>query len=717
MIVRRHFFIGFIGVLTMVALAPAVFAGVEPAGNDSVRVEADTITYEGKSDMVHATGNVGIRHQDYTLLSDKATLDVSADVLSVEGGVRIIREEGELAADRATVDMTAGTGTLYNGKLYIKEGNFRISGAVVEKQGEGVYHADKAAFTTCDSDTPSWKFTASEVDVTLEEYATGKNALLFIQDVPVFYLPYVVFPVMRERQSGFLIPRVGTSTKKGLYLDTAWYQAISPSQDATLSLDIQTRRGIGTGVEYRYIRSLSSSGQANGYLIFDKITDQWRGNIVQKHEEILSSSLYFKSSINAVTDRTFYKEYGEGAGEYNKKLLESTLFLTKHVDYYSITPQARYAQIVDRDDAGYTYQKLPVLTVKGIRQPIGGLPLYFSFSSDFTNFVREYDGDGFRGRIRPQLTYNFKPAPHVSAAVWGAVEGRAYSSYDRNGGSDTASDPAAGALASTTMYRTFATGKGESIRHMLVPQIEYAFSARSSIRRKIGFDNYDDPVAENRITYSIFNKLVSLDSREDGSTYSREILKLNVSQSLQFSGGRRDLTTPVDRTGSISDLRIDALANPTDWLGIRLHTRIRTTDVRFSTANIAADFHDKSGNSAAIGYRFTKGVNLVREGMVDVPDLQNPVETVRIRGMETTRFSVNYGEAKVKIISLQPFTFEYTGRFSIDRPAMLESLYSLEYRHQCWSVTLSYRDNFQANEFLVSLNLAGLGSVGKVKAF
>jgi LPS-assembly protein len=66
-----------------------------------------------------------------------------------------------------------------------------------------------------------------------------------ILDWPVLWMPRAAFPVFRERQSGFLIPRVGFSNRRGFQLLQPFYWDISKNQDATLSADIETAQRLG----------------------------------------------------------------------------------------------------------------------------------------------------------------------------------------------------------------------------------------------------------------------------------------------------------------------------------------------------------------------------------------------------------------------------------------------------------------------------------------
>jgi len=215
-----------------------------------------------------------------------------------------------------------GLGGAENGDLFIKQRNFHMRGARFIKTGKEDYRLERGSFTTCDGPAPSWKFTARDLDVTVEDYARGKDAVFYVADIPVFYTPYIAFPVMRERQSGFLIPRIGSSSIKGFYLDIPYYWAISPSQDVTFDLDGQTKRGMGTGVDYRYLRPKGSDGQFRGYLIYDTLRDIERGYMTIKGREFISPSLTLTSDVSLTLDRNFFRDDGETSGDYNRQLID-----------------------------------------------------------------------------------------------------------------------------------------------------------------------------------------------------------------------------------------------------------------------------------------------------------------------------------------------------------------------------------------------------------
>lgn len=675
--------------LLVTSAASAAFGQGDETG--PIRIEADTLTHEAARDLVEASGNVRINGRGITLLSDQARLNTGSEEAEASGNVILMRDGDLLRAQRLKLNYQDETGEVDSGDAFIRKGNFHLRAARMIKAGPESYHVERGSFTTCDGDTPSWKFSASDVDVTLGDYATGRNALFYLADVPVFYFPYLVFPVKRERQSGFLTPRGGNSSKKGFTFNLGYYWAISPSQDATITLDIQTKRGEGLGLDYRYLLTRGSEGSFRGYVIYDTTQQRFRGEVSQKHVQNFSDTLDLKSDINLVSDRNFYRDFAEQTGVYNQNSLESTLSLTKRFHRQVLSGEFRYMEDL-RDniaDNSKTLQKLPTITLTGIRQQLGSLPLFLSYDSSFTNFYRE---DGIRGErlaLQPTLTaYGKVDALELSA--WAGYQERLYNAYggDIGKGYHGVGLFTAGGTVSSTLARVYETGNAAMprLRHVLIPEIRYNFVQDKNQETVPFFDYYDRVVHENRIVYSLTNYLTGKFVGSDGSSEYRDLLYLRLSQGYEFSGTRRDLLTLVDDRHPFTDVMLDAAAQPLKQLSLGLDARYNPYQSHFSTAGVSADFHDDDGNALGFGYRFARG-------------------------------QVNYLEGKAVVALVKPFTFTYTGRYSADLGDFLESSYALEYRHQCWSVTFSYRDRLDNREFFVNFALAGIGSLGSIRAF
>ncbi len=675
--------------LIVTLLACSVDAASQ-AQTGSISIQADSLTYEKSSDSYKAIGDVKLEWDDASLFADSALLNQGDNTAEADGKVFLKRNNDTLQTEHLTLDLETGKGMATDGYLFMKQGNFHLRGEKMEKEGDEDYHIDKGTFTLCDGDVPSWKFSASSLDVTLGEYASGKNVLFYIKDVPVLYLPYMIFPLKRERQSGFLIPVIGTSTIKGIKLSIPFYWAISPSQDVTFNLDILSKRGVGAGTDYRYIRKTGSEGSFRGFLIYDTKQERFRGDFNEKHQEALSPSITFKSDINYVSDRNFYRDFSETFGEYNRKSVDSDIFLTKRWQGFSLTPELRLSQDLESTSNAATLQKLPLITFTGVKQRFGSIPFYFSLDSNFTNFYREQGLSGQRIDLHPKASFYFNPVEELEAAAWVGFRHRFYNTYD---GGDIANFRQAGLLdggfsISSTLARVYDVGWKDlsKVQHVIIPEVAYSYLAKEDQSSLPYFDDNDRVVAQNMVTYSITNYLTGKFVAGDETADYRTLAYLKLSQGYDFSGSRRDLLTSYDELHPFSDIRIEAQLNPLKHLSFITDSRYNPYRTNFSTTNVAVNIADDKGNLVEAGYRFS-------------------------------RTQLEYLEGKVAVNLVKPFIFHFNGRYSVDGGTMLESYYSLEYKQQCWSIIFSYADRRGNQNFFVNFTLAGLGSLGKLKAF
>lgn len=122
-----------------------------------------------------------------------------------------------------------------------------------------VYELSRASYTTCPPVNPTWRVKASHIVLdknTGRGYAT--HAQILVKSVPVFYFPYINFPIDRQRKSGFLWPTIGVHNNKwGPYIQTPFYWNMAPNYDMTVTPGILSKRGFQFSDEFRYLTGTS----------------------------------------------------------------------------------------------------------------------------------------------------------------------------------------------------------------------------------------------------------------------------------------------------------------------------------------------------------------------------------------------------------------------------------------------------------------------------
>lgn len=674
--------------LACVGPSPATEAALPDASG--IQIKADTIGYDKNSDSYNASGKVRIDWSGIILFADTVSLRQQENLAVAEGNVLFIKEENTLQGSQATMDLATQLGEIQDATLFVKTGNFRLTGKKLQKTGDDDYRIENGTFTTCDGEVPSWKFKAAELDVSKNDYAVGKHAVFYIKDIPVLYFPYIIYPVLEERQSGLMIPRTGLSSKKGYYLEIPYYLVISPSQEATFYLDIQSKRGAGLGANYQYLMSSGGHGEAQAYLIYDTTKNKMRGNLLQSHQQSFSPTLFFSSKIELTLDREFYQDFGEATGEYNRQYLESSAFITKHWEKYSLTTELRYTENLVAENNKATLQELPIITFSGLKQQLFDTPLYVSMDATFTNYSRQEGLQGQRISLHPMLSFYSAAIPGIESAAWVGYLQRFYNTYDGDlaPGESDSGIPDVGASISSTLTRVYDLDWGnlQRVRHTMIPEISYSYLPLKNQENLPFFDFTDRQVAQNMVSYSLTNYLTGKYPSPDSPASYRDLGYLRISQGYEFSGTRRDVLTLVDDQHPFTDIRVEAKVNATERLAFLLDSRFNPYQTHFSTTNVAADISDSEGNAARLGYRFSRDEVRYLEG----------------------RFTVSY---------LEPFIFHYLTRYSFDTEDFLESYYALEFKQQCWGVNFSYRERPGDRRFLISFTLSGIGSFGNFKSF
>ena len=668
---------------TLLVCPPGSLSAVEQSGPDDMVIRADLMEHDTASDQVTARGTVEMTWQDMTMTADQATLNRTTNLLVATGNVYLTKAGDILWGDRLVLDTETGRAEMDQGRIFLSQGNFRAQGETISRLGDDSYSMRSGELTTCDATVPSWKFGASKLDVTVEEYAVGKHVVFYVKDIPVFYFPYIILPVKRERQSGFLFPKLGNSSKRGVSVDIPYYWAISPSQEATINMDIQTRRGIGVGLDYRYLRSRDSVGSLGGYLINDTNENKLRGELVQFHREQLDHNLSFISSLNLVSDKTFLQDYSDKNGDYNRQYNDSRAVLTKYWDTWLTSAQAIYTQDFTTGSNTTTLQRAPELSLYGVREALTFIPnLYLDLDLQLTNYYRDQGMQGQRAILEPRLTtvHNLLGG-RLSVSLYAAAQLRGYNVTDAAPGTDERDVlllPKAGAQVSSSLGKVYDTTLFgfTRLRHELVPAIDFLYIGAEEQDTLPLFDQFDRVNRQQTISFSLASHLGGKLQHANISEY-RNLMTLRLLQQYTFNGTRTGLTSLTDDERAWGDLILESET----WL----HRRLRLLlDIRYnhqeadsSSTAAGVEYNDQRGNTAQIAYR-------------------------------NTDQRVEYLEAGTTLSLTAPFYITYKGRYSLDGKEFLESTYALEYRHQCWSVLFTFQHRPDSHSWGINVNLAGL---------
>jgi LPS-assembly protein len=328
--------------------------------------------------------------------------------------------------------------------------------------------------------------------------------------------------------------------------------------------------------------------------------------------------------------------------------------------------------------------------------------------SGITNFQRDEGSKGARLSVAPKLTFQRQILPGVSTKVWGGYNEQLYyaSNPPDNYTSTNMGVTDAGASVKGELGRTFDASLfgNEKLYHQFIPELSYRYSGHYSDRSTPAFDYDDEPLNGQIIQLALKNILTGKHVSKDTTDYNT-LLKFDIIQGYQISGSRRNLLVTVDQGRKFTDTRINMEVTPLKALRLTADAWISPYTGSLTNGFFGVTVGNPKENRVRLEYHRAQG-SLIQG-------------TVNSQGTIISQRSLNYVEGEIKVTRFKPFTFSALGRYSDERHGFLESLYSVEYKHQCWSITLAYRDRPVRGdrEFTVTFNLFGLGSPGPMKVF
>jgi LPS-assembly protein len=386
---------------------------------DAELAEGDTHLTADEADLIEngvstLRGNAEITRNSQQVNADIIVYDQPNDTADLDGNVNYWDEALFLNSNDAFLQFDNGVGEFTDADYILKDSRGRGTADKLVLDIGTRTEMEQVQYTTCDPDDQFWKLSASSISLDHENnWGKARNVLLKIKDVPVFYSPYMSFPLSKERKSGFLAPGYGNTNRHGFELRTPYYWNIRPNMDATITPRLLTDSGVMAMGEYRYLFS-RSSGEINfEYLPGDnEREDKDRNSFGITHNQAFADTGNLFFTYNRVSDKFYFEDFGNQLSTTSTRYLDRRLDVSYRGNNWDITTRIQDYQTVDRSIAATSrpYKRLPqVLFNYGSPRNYGKLnyglqseAVYFERGDDtiFTDNV-----NGGRLSLQPYISY------------------------------------------------------------------------------------------------------------------------------------------------------------------------------------------------------------------------------------------------------------------------------------------------------------------------
>src|SRR6202049_2502779 len=237
---------------------------VAPPSKDESTICAVRQEKEGPIFKLHVRGR--IEYGTFTLWADEATYNSDTGDVTLNGHVVLDgsanNEHVEASHGQYNVrsevgrfyDVTGRIGSRQRPRPFVLTSPvpFEFTGKVEVKTGPDHYVVYDGTITNCELPHPKWQFSMRRANVTAGGNATIYLSTFRVESIPVLYFPFATHPVDHAvRQSGLLMPNLGTSSIKGQILGEGFYWAINRSMDAVVGAELFSKRGWAQHGEFR----------------------------------------------------------------------------------------------------------------------------------------------------------------------------------------------------------------------------------------------------------------------------------------------------------------------------------------------------------------------------------------------------------------------------------------------------------------------------------
>jgi hypothetical protein len=530
---------------------------------------------------------VTVEYQDMKLTARKVHADTAKKIVIAEGDVVFEQGGTRMTGSRLDLDLNDKVGVLTDGKVDL-EGGLHLKGARLAKVGPRSFTLADGTLTACEGEKPAWFFSLSSGRVTLEDYARLKNVTFHLGGVPLLYTPYLLWPAMRDRASGFLTPGLGYNSSRGGYLGLSYFWALGRSWDSTFSADFYTKGYYGLGAEVRGQPSAGTRFEGTYYTIYDPTVTTWRwqtaGSLVS---DDLAPNLRGVVKWLDFSDVNFFQDFNRNFSLVAARSVKSEAFLTYSPDPFALNLRLDREQALGLglpNDESVITERRPVLEARMRPTPFFGQSVFLETAAQ-VGLLRASRGDfqpsGTYDRedFFPKISVPLSPVPWLS--VQADTSGR-FTSYGKSVSDDqlhlvdsryTRELFSVGVQASGPSFsRIFdvAWGPWTKVKHVIEPRVDYEYlSDPGDLAKTPLFDEIDAISSQHVIRYGLVQRLIAK-GKQGGS---REIASLEITRPYYFRlpgegtpGGPSPALTknaPVDatlRVNATSSLNFDARA-------------------------------------------------------------------------------------------------------------------------------------------------------------
>ena len=360
-----------------------------------VYASAESSRFEQGSQTGVLEGDVLMRQGRLQARADQASFDQANSSARLEGNVRL-RDQGVLVlGDQASMRIDNGETRIDNVDYVIHDARARGTADKLMRRDDGIIVMTDGSYTTCEPGENTWSLHSKDIELDRDKgWGEAKHVVLKVKDVPVFYTPYIYFPLDDRRQTGLLTPSFSQSTDNGTEIETPYYINIAPDYDATLYPRYMSERGLQMEGEFRYLKPDNEGSLSAAYLNDSKFNEN-RWLYGWQHEGGMSSRWATEVDFTDISDPFYFQDLNSALDVTSDTYVNQRAAVTYRGDGWRFQAAVHGYELATITSLT-PYQRLPQLRLDGADW-LGDTGLRFGYNAEYTYFDRDLDSGFITG--------------------------------------------------------------------------------------------------------------------------------------------------------------------------------------------------------------------------------------------------------------------------------------------------------------------------------
>lgn len=287
---------------------------LEEAGYQAIQYRGRTVELDVGDEVVRLAREAQATYEQATIDADTITYRAGLQFVRACGGIAMTGQGQDAVSDEClNYDVSGTRGTILDARTAFSErgAEWFIRGHTTMR-GSGTAFVETGNFTSCENEEPHYYFRAGQIKVVSNDIIVAWPVTLYIQNVPVAWLPFFAQDIREERRSGFLPPRFGfndvvasSSNTRRSVTDFGYYFAFNDFMDAQATADWFSGRftRLNGAFRYRSIKKFFRGNLMTSYSFGNEKTLQFQ----MRHNHELTPVTDIRVNANFVSNTTVFE--------------------------------------------------------------------------------------------------------------------------------------------------------------------------------------------------------------------------------------------------------------------------------------------------------------------------------------------------------------------------------------------------------------------------